>query len=333
MKGIRTTGWTAGALVSVFGALLVGAAPTHAAPSERACPKPGGTTVVQDLPATYPADCDMRGVVLSDGTMGALVPAPGQGVTAYADEHGAGDGRDLTVERARDRSTTIRRGRDDRHRPADGSDDESFSTLAVSPCSDGTYNDSGQGWTDGYTWRLNLATYPHSVTQAAWESSMKAAMNEWDRQYNRCSLALDVANPPIYYGGNTTRYASIDDNANCGAWDGYSVVHAGDLPGSYYGYACTWWHSNLWGRNSMIEADLKYDGWTYRWTTSSSSCDNQLDVHSGAAHEFGHALGLNHTSSNDADHPRLVMSPSLQKCHFDERRLAKGDYDGIAKIY
>lgn len=135
-----------------------------------------------------------------------------------------------------------------------------------------------------------------------------------------------------YYNGNTTRKAGIDDNGNCTGRDFYNTIHGGALSNNWYGMAC-WWSAFSLAQNETLEGDIKFDGWDVKWTTTPTGCSDQLDVQSGAAHEMGHIWGLAHTSGADADHPRLVMSPNLGWCDFDERRLAKGDYDGIKRLY
>jgi hypothetical protein len=209
------------------------------------------------------------------------------------------------------------------------------SALSISPCSDGAYNDSGQGWAKKLTYLISASTTPSGVSQADMIDRIRRAENTWTVQKNRCGfpeLARQIEQG-VVYGGTTGRFASINNSTECTGEDGYNVVHFGDLSAEFYGAACTYW-DNVIGRNPMREGDIKMDGWTYQWTpTNLTTCNNKFGIWAGVAHEWGHVIGLNHPSTNDLDNEFLTMSRALQLCSFQERTLGKGDYDGFVHIY
>ncbi|GMI98230.1 hypothetical protein HRI_003492300 [Hibiscus trionum] len=88
------------------------------------------------------------------------------------------------------------------------------------------------------------------------------------------------------------------------------------LPGRYYGYGYA-------PPNGLVSIDNDH---TY-WSAGSTPKYYELDLQSGLMHEFGHALGLDHSTDQSA-----VMNDTLI-AGTTKRVLAQDDKDGIQKLY
>jgi predicted Zn-dependent protease len=60
---------------------------------------------------------------------------------------------------------------------------------------------------------------------------------------------------------------------------------------------------------------------------------NQIDLESAASHEFGHALGLNHTQSTYCLSPRSTMCSTMSSGSTEFRSLETDDINGLVSIY
>ena len=85
-----------------------------------------------------------------------------------------------------------------------------------------------------------------------------------------------------------------------------------------------WWSSG--GR--IIDADIVFWDGGFTFFTGSSGCSNGFYIEDIAAHEFGHALGLGHSTS-----PSATMYPSVSSCNTSNRSLDADDIAGVQALY
>lgn len=280
--------------------------------------------VFTTVPVTIPhRSCDLSEATIRYRELGARVPTPGEVVTAHAD--GGGRAQELSVSvDAGTRDITV--SADASATPVTASAD---TAAAYNACADGAHDWLG-AQSDGARYYINGSTYPHSVDRTAWVTAINSAGGVWMHGRNRCGYPTKT-NTATYlaYAGDTTRKAGINDSAICTGRDYVNVIHAGNLPGNIIGVECH--YSTSTAPVYILEADIKFDGWDKRWTTSASSCYQQFDVWSSAAHEFGHLMGFDDLS--EATSPGLTMSDLLGQCEFDARQMGKGDYDAWNIVY
>ena len=106
-----------------------------------------------------------------------------------------------------------------------------------------------------------------------------------------------------------------------GGLDGSNTVGWAPQSGSVLAVTCTWYGAG--NPAAAVEFDMQFDP-DWNWTTGSSP---QVDLESVAVHEFGHALGLGHTSASGA-----VMFPSYSSGTLN-RTPGVDDVNGILAIY
>jgi hypothetical protein len=139
-------------------------------------------------------------------------------------------------------------------------------------------------------------------------------------------FALDVWNtqggtPFRYqYGGTTSDTTTGYDNRNV-------VIFRNTSNGSAIASTYTWWDSS----NHLIDADVVVWDGGFTFFTGTSGCgsvSNAAYLEDVLTHEFGHALGLNHSTVTDA-----TMYPSYGYCSQAMRTLASDDIAGVQSLY
>lgn len=148
----------------------------------------------------------------------------------------------------------------------------------------------------------------NDVSEAAAVEAVRAAADAWSLQ-SRASFAF------VFGGTTTTTAVGLDDKSTFL----FRNEDAGNTLGVTY-----YWSTNGY----FIESDIiLYDGGV-RFFTGSSGCSSGFYVEDVGTHEFGHALGLGHSSVGDA-----TMVSGQGACTTWKRTLAEDDISGVEYLY
>lgn len=168
---------------------------------------------------------------------------------------------------------------------------------------------SGFKWMAGSaTWTYDSSGAPSSVSAGAL-AALNAAASTWGAQ---------GANFHFNNGGSSSNGTS----ACGGSTDGNNTVGWGAQSGSVLAVTCSWF-SNSGNPKPAVEFDMQIDP-DWNWTTGNPI---QVDLQSVTLHEFGHALGLNHSGQSAA-----VMYASYTS-GTNKRTPVQDDIDGELAIY
>lgn len=167
----------------------------------------------------------------------------------------------------------------------------------------------------GYTWASHQVDYyinPSNLDglpASTVETSVGAGANAWGTQSN--------ADFQFYYAGRTTGSTVGNNGKN-------EVFFRNESNGSTAGVTY-WWYD---GTGHLIDFDiLFYDG-GFTFFAGTTGCSGGLYLEDIAAHEFGHALGLRHTSVSGA-----TMTPTTSYCSQNWRSLEADDVAGVEALY
>ena len=150
------------------------------------------------------------------------------------------------------------------------------------------------------------------VSQTAAASALQTAMNAWGDQSGAAFR--------YQYGGTATDTATAMDNRNV-------VFFRNTTNGSAIATTYSWWNSS----NQLLDSDIIFWDGGFNFFTGASGCGvlpNAAYIEDVATHEFGHALGLNHSTATDA-----TMYPSYSYCSQAFRTLATDDINGARALY
>ena len=118
------------------------------------------------------------------------------------------------------------------------------------------------------------------------------------------------------YAGTSTVVNNTLDGANV-------VMFRNASSGSAIATTYSWFSGS-----SMLEADMVFWDGAFRFFSGSTGCSGGFYIEDIAAHEFGHALGLDHSTVADA-----TMFPSTSPCNVGLRSLSADDVAGARSIY
>jgi hypothetical protein len=164
-----------------------------------------------------------------------------------------------------------------------------------------------------YKWNKSQASYfvnpaNHDVAESAAEAAVRAGADAWSTQSN-ASFAW------VYAGRTTASTVSANGKSE--------VFFRNESNGSTI--ATTYWWSDASGH--LVEADIKFYDGGYKFFTGTSCSAGQF-IEDVATHEFGHGLGLNHSSLSTA-----TMYPTNGACSQNWRTLSADDIAGVEKLY
>jgi hypothetical protein len=166
-------------------------------------------------------------------------------------------------------------------------------------------------------WASNTATFyvnpaNADVTGAEAAAALEAGMNVWNTQGDSAFR--------FQYGGTVSDTSTGYDHRNV-------VIFRNTTNGSTIATTYSWWNSST----QLVDSDIIFWDGGFRFFTGTSGCggvSNAAYVEDIAAHEFGHALGMGHSSYNDA-----TMYPSYSYCSQAFRTLAPDDIAGVRSLY
>jgi len=149
----------------------------------------------------------------------------------------------------------------------------------------------------------------NDVSEAAAEAAIQVGAATWGSQ--------SAADFRFYYMGRTNGTAAMNNGKN-------EVFFRNVASGSTV--AETYWWSDAGGH--VIDADIMFYDGGMTFFTGSSGCSGGVFVEDTVAHEFGHALGLGHSSDPDA-----TMYYVTNWCSTSGRSLAPDDLAGVEALY
>jgi hypothetical protein len=158
------------------------------------------------------------------------------------------------------------------------------------------------------TFYVNPATSDLSSSAAA--AATQAALDVWN--WGGSPFRFE-------YGGTSSDTATGYDNRNV-------VIFRNASNGSAIASTYSWWD----GSNRLLDSDvIVWDGaFTFFIGTSGCGGWNGAYLEDILTHEFGHALGLDHSGAGDA-----TMYPSYGYCSQEMRTLASDDIAAIQSLY
>lgn len=145
-------------------------------------------------------------------------------------------------------------------------------------------------------------------------------------------LGSGAADAAVRDGANTWRdqsgafsflYAGTSAQ-NTTANDGINVVMFRNASSGSAIATTYWWSSG----SRIIDADIVFWDGAFKFFGGSSGCAGGFYIEDIAAHEFGHALGLGHSTSSTA-----TMFPSASTCDRGLRALDPDDISGVRALY
>jgi hypothetical protein len=170
----------------------------------------------------------------------------------------------------------------------------------------------------GYIWPSNTTTYfvnpsftdPSAGSPSDQVLAIRSGADEW---------RIEGEGPFAFtYGGTTTTTTYSRDFEN-------AVFYAGRDGGGALAVCWYWIQSG-----NLVEFDIEFydrDG-SYNIVWATNPTGSQFDIQGVAAHEFGHALGLDHSNVSGA-----TMYPSTGPGNLGPRSIAADDILGYQSLY
>ena len=165
----------------------------------------------------------------------------------------------------------------------------------------------------GYRWAQPVVPYyintaNMDVAPTAIEPAIRTGASAWTVQ-SGTSFAFAFA-------GYSTQATNTNDGINL-------VMFRNASSGSALATTYTWFSGTR-----MIDADIVFWDAGFTFFTGSSGCSGGFYIEDVATHEFGHALGLGHSTVAAA-----TMYPSISTCSQGARTLDADDIAGVLSLY
>jgi hypothetical protein len=174
-------------------------------------------------------------------------------------------------------------------------------------------NDSRAFTTEGAKW--SKAPVPYVVnadnldlSTAAATAAVRDGADTWANQTNAAFSFL--------YNGSSTQTTETMDGTNLVLFR--NAANGNAIATTYY-----WYNSG-----GFLDADIVFWDGGFKFFAGTTGCSNGFYIEDIAAHEFGHALGLGHSTLQGA-----TMYPSVSSCNQSNRLLDADDIDGILSLY
>jgi chitodextrinase len=167
---------------------------------------------------------------------------------------------------------------------------------------------------NGPKWTANPVPYyvnpaNNDVTEAAAIAAIQTGASAWSMQTN--------ANTSLYYMGLTTGTTLQNNGKNEIFFRNTS--NGGVIAETY------WWAD---ANNHLIDADIVFYDGGFTFFTGTTGCSGGVYIEDTATHEFGHVLGMAHSTVTTA-----TMYPTMGWCTTDWRTLDPDDQAGIEALY
>ena len=168
------------------------------------------------------------------------------------------------------------------------------------------YTLSGPTWSQPHTpYYINTANL--DLPALSTETAVRAGADTWQQQSG--AFRFD-------YTGSSSQTTNTNDGINL-------VLFRNASSGS--AIATTYWWSS---GSRIIDADIVFWDGGFQFFAGSSGCSGGFYIEDIAAHEFGHALGLGHSTVTSA-----TMYPSVSSCATGNRTLDADDIAGVRALY
>jgi hypothetical protein len=167
----------------------------------------------------------------------------------------------------------------------------------------------------GYIWAPGTVPVPYYVNPAnmdlpasAIEPAIRTGADAW-RLQSGASFAFAFAG----FSTQTTN-----------TYDGLNVVMFRNVSnGSALATTYSWFSGSR-----IVDADIVFWDAGFQFVTGTSGCSNAFFIEDIATHEFGHALGLGHSTVSTA-----TMYPSISTCSQESRTLDPDDIAAVLSLY
>lgn len=244
--------------------------------------------------------------------IGAVVPAPGQGVITEAQTTNGGLSLHLWT-------TSDGRVFEDAVLPGPGGG------APANECTD-TWEPGSGGWSwpSAFTWYFHSNSTPSGNNVANVETDLESATNHITNEYNVCGRS-DSVSATNSYGGRLQQSSNIDSSGNCQARNGTSMTGFGTLPAGILAVTCIWVSGA-----TALESDMRMNSASFTWyTDAGSGCQSSYNVDDIATHERGHTFGMLDEYSNNEE----TMYGYAGACQTNKESLALGDMLQLEAIY
>jgi Matrixin len=170
----------------------------------------------------------------------------------------------------------------------------------------GAFSVSGPAWPQPQTlYFVNSANL--DLPGPAADAAVRAGADTWMQQAGAFRFV---------YSGLSSQTTNTNDQINL-------VVFRNASNGS--AIATTYWWSI---GPAIIDADIVFWDGAFKFFAGTSGCAGGFYIEDIAAHEFGHALGLGHSTL-----PGATMYPSASSCDASVRLLDADDVAGVRSLY